>query len=35
VIEDGAIRRDLGWAPPYTLEQGLRLTAEWLRALRA
>jgi nucleoside-diphosphate-sugar epimerase len=30
-VDDGAIRRDLGWVPPYSLEQGLRLTAEWYR----
>jgi UDP-glucose 4-epimerase len=35
VVDDGAIRRDLGWTPPYTLEQGLRITAEWYRALQA
>jgi nucleoside-diphosphate-sugar epimerase len=34
VIDDSAIRRELGWAPPYTFEQGLRLTAEWFRAIR-
>jgi nucleoside-diphosphate-sugar epimerase len=34
-VDDGAIRRDLGWTPPYTLEQGLRVTAEWYRALQA
>jgi UDP-glucose 4-epimerase len=33
-VDDRAIRRDLGWAPPYTLEQGLRLTAEWYRAIQ-
>jgi nucleoside-diphosphate-sugar epimerase len=32
VIDDSAIRRELGWAPPYSLEDGLRLTAEWFRA---
>lgn len=30
-VDDGAIRRDLGWAPPHSMEQGLRLTAEWFR----
>jgi nucleoside-diphosphate-sugar epimerase len=30
--DDAAIRAELGWRPPFTLEQGLRLTAEWYRA---
>lgn len=30
-IDSGKIRRELGWHPPYTLQQGLRLTAESLR----
>lgn len=25
------IRRELAWTPPYTLEQGLRATADWYR----
>lgn len=32
VVGDQAIRRELGWAPPHSLEAGLRLTAEWFRA---
>ena len=28
-INDEKIRRELAWSPPYTLEQGLRATAEW------
>ena len=31
-VDDSAIRRELGWQPPYTFEEGLRLTAEWYRA---
>jgi nucleoside-diphosphate-sugar epimerase len=31
VIDDSAIRRELGWAPPHTFEEGLRRTAEWFR----
>ena len=31
-VDSGKIRRELGWAPPYTLEQGLRATADWYRA---
>jgi nucleoside-diphosphate-sugar epimerase len=28
-VNDEKIRRELAWFPPYTLEQGLRATAEW------
>jgi nucleoside-diphosphate-sugar epimerase len=31
-VNDHKIRSELGWAPPYTLEQGLRATAEWFRS---
>lgn len=31
-VDDRAIREELGWRPPFTLEEGLRLTAEWYRA---
>jgi UDP-glucose 4-epimerase len=31
VLDDGAIRRELGWAPPRTLDEELRFTAEWFR----
>jgi nucleoside-diphosphate-sugar epimerase len=31
-ISDAKIRGELGWAPPYTLEQGLRVTADWFRS---
>lgn len=30
-IDDSAIRRDLGWRPPYGFEEGLRRTAAWYR----
>lgn len=30
-VDDRAIREELGWRPPFTLEEGLRLTAEWYR----
>ena len=33
-VDDEKIRRELGWIPPYTLEQGLRATAEWYRGQR-
>ena len=32
VVDDRAIRRELGWAPPLNTEEGLHLTAEWFRA---
>jgi nucleoside-diphosphate-sugar epimerase len=31
-VDDRAIREELGWRPPITLGEGLRLTAEWYRA---
>jgi UDP-N-acetyl-alpha-D-quinovosamine dehydrogenase len=31
-VDDSAIRRELGWTPPFTFEQGLRATAEWYLA---
>lgn len=31
-VDDEKIRRELGWAPPYTLEQGLQATVEWYRS---
>jgi nucleoside-diphosphate-sugar epimerase len=30
-VENGKIRRELNWKPPYTLQQGLQATAEWYR----
>ena len=31
VIDDSAIRRELGWAPPHAFEEGLHLTATWFQ----
>ncbi|MHB0925497.1 MAG: UDP-glucose 4-epimerase family protein [Gallionellaceae bacterium] len=31
-VDSGKIRRELNWIPPYTLQQGLQVTAEWYRA---
>jgi nucleoside-diphosphate-sugar epimerase len=31
VVDDGAIRRGLDWAPLHTVAEGLRRTAEWFR----
>ena len=28
-VNSSAIRRELGWVPPYSLEQGLHATAQW------
>jgi nucleoside-diphosphate-sugar epimerase len=30
-VDSGKIRRELGWTPPHTLQQGLQATAEWYR----
>jgi nucleoside-diphosphate-sugar epimerase len=32
VVNDAAIRRELGWTPPHSFDESLRRTAEWLRA---
>lgn len=31
VIDSSKIRRELGWKPPFTMEEGLRETAAWYR----
>ena len=30
-VSDEKIGRELGWSPPYTLEQGLHVTVDWYR----
>lgn len=30
-VDDAPIRRELGWTPPFTFEEGLRATAQWYR----
>jgi nucleoside-diphosphate-sugar epimerase len=30
-VDDSAIRRALGWRPPFTPQEGLRATARWYR----
>lgn len=30
-VDSSKIRRELGWQPPYTLQQGLQATGEWYR----
>ena len=34
-VDDAAIRRELDWRPPFTLDQGLAATASWYLASRA
>jgi nucleoside-diphosphate-sugar epimerase len=29
VVDSSKIRRELGWIPPFSMEEGLRATAEW------
>jgi UDP-glucose 4-epimerase len=31
-VDDTAIRKGLGWTPPFSVDEGLRLTAEWYKA---
>jgi UDP-glucose 4-epimerase len=31
VVDDSALRRELDWQPPYSFEEGLRLTAGWFQ----
>ena len=33
-VDDGPIRRDLGWTPPFSMVQGLQETADWFRGRR-
>lgn len=32
VVDDSLIRRELGWSPPFSVDQGLKKTAEWYHA---
>lgn len=34
VVDTYRVRHQLGWQPPYTLDEGLAETAQWFRALR-
>lgn len=34
VVDSGKIRRDLGWTPPFSLNEGLQKTAEWFKRSR-
>jgi UDP-glucose 4-epimerase len=31
-LDDGELRRELGWRPPYSFKQGLEATAAWYRS---
>jgi nucleoside-diphosphate-sugar epimerase len=31
VVDSGKIRRELGWKPPFTMAEGLAVTAKWLK----
>lgn len=33
-VDDAALREAIGWTPPFTTEDGLRITAEWFKASR-
>jgi nucleoside-diphosphate-sugar epimerase len=35
VADDRAMREALGWQPPFSFEEGLRLTAQWYRTQRS
>jgi nucleoside-diphosphate-sugar epimerase len=30
-VDDRELRRELGWRPPFSVEEGLRATVEWYR----
>lgn len=34
VVDSTPIQRELGWKPPYTMQQGLQETAMWYRSLK-
>jgi UDP-glucose 4-epimerase len=31
IIDSSKIRKQLGWIPPFTMEEGLKKTAEWYK----
>jgi nucleoside-diphosphate-sugar epimerase len=31
-VDDARIRRELGWKPPFSMDEGLRATVAWYRA---
>jgi nucleoside-diphosphate-sugar epimerase len=32
-VDDGKIRKELGWKPPYTMAEGVKATTEWFAGL--
>jgi nucleoside-diphosphate-sugar epimerase len=34
LVDSGRMRRELGWSPPYSIEEGLRETVDWYLAWR-
>ena len=30
-VDDGELRRSLGWRPPFSFEEGLKRTASWYK----
>lgn len=34
-VDISSIGQELGWKPPFTMEEGLRLTAEWFKTTRS
>jgi len=32
-VDSSGIRRELNWTPPYTVEEGMRITADWFKSL--
>ena len=35
VVDNSSICRELAWSPPYSLVQGLQLTADWYRSCKS
>lgn len=33
-VDSSKIRQELGWTPPFTMEEGLKATAEWFKGCR-
>jgi nucleoside-diphosphate-sugar epimerase len=31
-VDDSTIRRELGWVPPFSFEEGIRVTCDWYRS---
>lgn len=33
-VDSSALREDLGWSPPYSMQEGLEVTAQWYRKIK-